>query len=88
MKKVAPTAARFIRDHVNSSNIGQIIAFASMAGLALPGIAQGLASLLGGGDQEDKRHNLLPPGVKRTIELSTASGGSPPYHTEMQWEPR
>jgi hypothetical protein len=55
MKKVAPTAARFIRDHVNASNIGQIIAFASMAGLALPGIAQGLASLLGGGDQEDKR---------------------------------
>jgi hypothetical protein len=55
MKKVAPTAARFIRDHVNSSNIGQIIAFASMAGLALPGITQGLASLLGGGDQEDKR---------------------------------
>jgi hypothetical protein len=55
MKKVAPTAARFIRDHVNASNIGQIIAFASMAGLALPGIAQGLASLLGGGDQEDKQ---------------------------------
>jgi hypothetical protein len=85
MKKVAPTAARFIRDHVNSSNIGQIIAFASMAGwrsLALP-----------------RASRLYWVGVIRRISVITYCPqwlrfrpdkrlGAAPLIMEMQWEPR
>lgn len=39
MKKTAPNAAKFIRDLVNPSKIGKVIAFASMAGLALPALS-------------------------------------------------
>lgn len=54
MKKVAPLAAKFMRDLVNPSKIGKVIAFTSLAGLTLPGIiAQALASLYQGGNQED-----------------------------------
>lgn len=54
MKKVAPTVARFIRDLVNPSKIGKVIAFTSLAGLTLPGIiAQALAALYQGNDQKE-----------------------------------
>lgn len=53
-KKVAPLAARFMRDLVNPSKIGKVITFTSLAGLALPGIiAQALASFYQGDDKED-----------------------------------
>jgi hypothetical protein len=53
-KKVAPLAAQFIRDLVNPSKIGKVIAFAGLGSMALPGlIAQALSSFYSGGDQED-----------------------------------
>jgi hypothetical protein len=46
MKKTAPEAAKFMRDVVNPSKIGKVIAFAGLGGLALPGlIAQALSGL-------------------------------------------
>jgi hypothetical protein len=43
-----------MRDLVNPSKIGKVIAFAGLGGIALPGIiAQALSSLYSGGDKED-----------------------------------
>lgn len=52
-KKVAPLAAQFIRDLVNPSKIGKVIAFAGLGSMALPGlISQALSSFYSEGDNE------------------------------------
>jgi hypothetical protein len=51
-KQLAPKTARFIRDVVNPSKIGEVISFASIAGLATPAIFQ--AAMDAGPDDEEQ----------------------------------